>query len=176
MMLILSSHAHGDHRDHKSRVLLSGPIMAAMQPLRLTIGLHEEAIQFYITSGLHFPVVLGLAWLRMHDSQIYWSQNLITFRSLQCMDHTHQVCAGQLLNSPGVGLGSQLAFDCRPGWKQEMEDLYDNNELEEAPDWPNQLLMEAMNLMRKAIYSMWIQGTLTCAMGKVGVQKNATYE
>ncbi|ETE59206.1 ATP-binding cassette sub-family A member 12, partial [Ophiophagus hannah] len=38
------------------RVLLSGPIKAAMQPLHLTIGSHEEAIQFYITSGLHFPM------------------------------------------------------------------------------------------------------------------------
>ncbi|KAG8147134.1 hypothetical protein E2320_022533, partial [Naja naja] len=83
------------------RVLLSGPIKATTQPLRLTIGSHEEAIQFYITSSLHFPMVLGLAWLRTHDPQIYWSQNLITFPSLQCMDHTRQVCAGQLLSPPG---------------------------------------------------------------------------
>ncbi|XP_013917932.1 PREDICTED: uncharacterized protein LOC106545800 [Thamnophis sirtalis] len=33
------------------RVLLSGPVKAAAQPLRLVIGDHEEAIQFYIASG-----------------------------------------------------------------------------------------------------------------------------
>ncbi|ETE59577.1 Retrotransposon-derived protein PEG10, partial [Ophiophagus hannah] len=56
------------------RVLLSGPIKAAIQPLHLTIGSHEEAIQFYLISRLHFPVILGLAWLWTHDPQIYWSQ------------------------------------------------------------------------------------------------------
>ncbi|ETE59916.1 Retrotransposon-derived protein PEG10, partial [Ophiophagus hannah] len=73
---------------------------AATQPLCLTISSHEEAILFYLTSGLHFPVVLGLAWLRTHDPQIYWSQNMMTFPSLQCVDHTCQVCAGQVMSPP----------------------------------------------------------------------------
>ncbi|ETE60587.1 hypothetical protein L345_13669, partial [Ophiophagus hannah] len=58
-------------------VLLSGPIKATTQPLHLTIRSHEEAIQFYITSGLHFPVVLDLStsdtqWLL---NRFYYSQS-----------------------------------------------------------------------------------------------------
>ncbi|ETE60414.1 Retrotransposon-derived protein PEG10, partial [Ophiophagus hannah] len=89
------------------RVLLSGPIRAATQPFHLTISSHEEAIQFYITSRLHFPMVLGVAWLQSHDPQIYWSQNLITFLSLQCTDHTHQVCARQVMTLPEVSVPSE---------------------------------------------------------------------
>ncbi|ETE59450.1 Retrotransposon-derived protein PEG10, partial [Ophiophagus hannah] len=51
-------------------VLSSGSIKAAIQPLCLTISSHEEAIQFYITSGLHFPVVLGLVPLSESNAAI----------------------------------------------------------------------------------------------------------
>ncbi|ETE58322.1 hypothetical protein L345_15956, partial [Ophiophagus hannah] len=42
------------------QVLLFGPIKATTQHLHLTIGSHEEEIQFYLTSGLHFPVKVTL--------------------------------------------------------------------------------------------------------------------
>ncbi|ETE59066.1 Retrotransposon-derived protein PEG10, partial [Ophiophagus hannah] len=103
-------------------VLLSGLIKTATQLLRLIIGCHEEAIQFYITSSLHFP--LGLAWLRMHDPQIYWSQNLTSFPSLQCMDHTHQLCASQLLSPTGVSLPSKLV---------DFMDIFSQQEADQLP-------------------------------------------
>ncbi|ETE58569.1 Retrotransposon-derived protein PEG10, partial [Ophiophagus hannah] len=90
------------------QVLVSGPNKAATKPLCLTISTHEEAIQFYLTSGLHLPLVLGLAWLRTHDPQIYWSQNMIMFLSLQCMDHTHHICAGQVMSPPKMSMPSEL--------------------------------------------------------------------
>ncbi|XP_013909354.1 PREDICTED: ras GTPase-activating protein 3-like [Thamnophis sirtalis] len=131
------------------RVLLSGPIKVATQPLRLVIGAHEEAIQFYVTSGLHFPMVLGLAWLQAHDPQIYWSQNLVTFPALQCEDHTHHVCAGQLLSPPRVSLSSDIA---------DFADVFSEQEADQLPphrpyDCPIDLIPDAL-LAVGYLYSM----------------------
>uniref|UniRef100_A0A8C6XE84 CCHC-type domain-containing protein n=1 Tax=Naja naja TaxID=35670 RepID=A0A8C6XE84_NAJNA len=90
------------------RELVAGPIKFATQPLRLTIGAHEEAIRFYITADLHFPMVLGMAWLRTHDPQVAWSQNAISFPSLQCVDHIRHTCAGQDISTPVISLPPEL--------------------------------------------------------------------
>uniref|UniRef100_A0A8C6XG21 ribonuclease H n=1 Tax=Naja naja TaxID=35670 RepID=A0A8C6XG21_NAJNA len=90
------------------RELIAGPIKFATQPLRLTIGAHEEAIHFYVTADLHFPLVLGMAWLWTHDPQVAWSQNAVSFPSLQCVDHICHACAGQDVSTPVVSLPPEL--------------------------------------------------------------------
>lgn len=130
-------------------MLLSGLIKAATQTLHLIISSHEGAIQFYITFGLHFPVVLGLTWLWMHDLQIYRSQNFITFPSLQCGDHTRQVCASQLLSPTGMPLPSDLA---------DFVDVFNEQETDQLPpyrpyDCPIHLLPD-MLLPLGHLYSM----------------------
>lgn len=90
------------------RELLSGPIALTSQPLRMAVGAHEEAICFYVASNLHFPLVLGLAWLRAHDPQVAWSQNTVSFPSLQCVDHMRQLGGARVLGAAAASLPPEV--------------------------------------------------------------------
>uniref|UniRef100_A0A8C6XBR2 Gypsy retrotransposon integrase-like protein 1 n=1 Tax=Naja naja TaxID=35670 RepID=A0A8C6XBR2_NAJNA len=121
------------------RELISGPIMTATQPLRLSIGVHEEVIRFYITADLHFPMVLGIAWLRTHDPRVTWSQNTISFPSLQCADHVRHTCASQDVSTPAISLPPDL---------KDFEDVFSEQEADWLPphrpyDGPVDLLPNA---------------------------------
>uniref|UniRef100_A0A8C6XVG6 ribonuclease H n=1 Tax=Naja naja TaxID=35670 RepID=A0A8C6XVG6_NAJNA len=106
------------------RELIAGPIKFTIQPLRLTIGAHEEAIRFYVTADLHFPMVLGMAWLRTHDPQVAWSWNAISFPSLQCVDHIRHTCAGQDVSTPVISLPPELT---------DFADVFSENEADRLP-------------------------------------------
>ncbi|KAK9395589.1 PEG10: Retrotransposon-derived protein PEG10 [Crotalus adamanteus] len=61
------------------RPLRSSPMVAATRPLHMRIGPHIEEAMFYVATVSHFPVVLGLEWLRAHDPQIIWSSGAVQF-------------------------------------------------------------------------------------------------
>src|SRR5690606_25979252 len=42
-------------------------------------------IVIFVTKLCHYPIVLGIPWLRRHDISIKWSTNTITFDSDLCL-------------------------------------------------------------------------------------------
>ncbi|ETE56057.1 Retrotransposon-derived protein PEG10, partial [Ophiophagus hannah] len=131
------------------RKLIAGPIKFATQPLCLTIGAHEEAIRFYGTADLHFPLVLGKAWLRTHDPQVAWSWNAISFLSLQCIDYIRHTCAGQEVSTLAISIPPELT---------DFADVFSEKEVDRLPphrpyDCPVDLLPNVL-LPRGRLYSM----------------------
>ena len=49
---------------------------------------HQEDISLFVTSGLHYNVILGIPWLQKHSSDINWINTPILFKS----DYYHSVC------------------------------------------------------------------------------------
>jgi len=72
------------------RPLSAGAITQETHPVQLEIGAHAETIQFNATSLGHFPVILGLPWLKLHSPAISWSQHRVTFSSDHCCKHCLQ--------------------------------------------------------------------------------------
>uniref|UniRef100_A0A670ZVZ6 CCHC-type domain-containing protein n=1 Tax=Pseudonaja textilis TaxID=8673 RepID=A0A670ZVZ6_PSETE len=126
------------------RELWAGHIRFATQPLCLVIGDHEEAISFYITSDLHLPLVLGMAWLRLHDPQVAWAQNTISFPSLQYVDHLRHTCAGQDITAPAISVPPELS---------DFSDVFSEKEVDRPYDCPEDLLPNAP-LLKGRLYSM----------------------
>ena len=52
----------------------------------LKINDHLEEAFFYITKLGHYPIVLGIPWLRHHDVSIRFPSNTVTFDSPYCLD------------------------------------------------------------------------------------------
>ena len=69
------------------RPISSGPVThLAIASLRL--GSHQEAnVPFFVTSLGKYPVVLGLPWMRRHEIQFDWSNDLLRFTSKLCTNH-----------------------------------------------------------------------------------------
>jgi hypothetical protein len=44
----------------------------------------ERQIRFYVTTLAHYPIVLGLPWLKQHDPVVGWSANSMLFSSDHC--------------------------------------------------------------------------------------------
>ena len=53
----------------------------------LSIQEHHENLSMFITALGHYPILLGIPWLRQHDVGIRFASNLITFGSLFCLAH-----------------------------------------------------------------------------------------
>jgi predicted aspartyl protease len=47
----------------------------------LSIHKHCERLPIFVTKLGHYPIVLGIPWLKQHDVTICFTSNLITFRS-----------------------------------------------------------------------------------------------
>ncbi|GAA5971619.1 hypothetical protein JCM3765_001266 [Sporobolomyces pararoseus] len=56
-------------------------------PVTLQIGDHYELIEFNIATVAHYPVILGIPWIRKHDVSILPSENRILFASSYCSQH-----------------------------------------------------------------------------------------
>ena len=41
----------------------------------------------FVTKLSHYSVILGIPWLRSHDSHIHWKANTLTFNSSHCFSH-----------------------------------------------------------------------------------------
>lgn len=55
--------------------------------LGLNIHGHEEEVPFFVTSLEHYPLVLGIPWMQLHDVAILFSSNSLTFGSQYCQTH-----------------------------------------------------------------------------------------
>ena len=65
------------------RPISSGPITQTAMA-ELTIENHREPLRMFVTNLGHYPLVLGLPWLRAHDVNIRFAANTITFESSTC--------------------------------------------------------------------------------------------
>ena len=76
----------------KDVTALDGRLMTQVQfrtaPLTLIIsGNHREDLQLFVIPSPHYPVVLGLPWLKLHNPQINWETAAITNWSVHCHSH-----------------------------------------------------------------------------------------
>jgi len=66
------------------RQISSGNITHETTSMQLLIGQHRESITFNVTRLGHYPVILGISWLKLHDPHIVWSKHKMTFSSDYC--------------------------------------------------------------------------------------------
>jgi hypothetical protein len=50
---------------------------------------HNEQLPMFITKLGHYPIVLGIPWLRLHDVAVHFASNTVTFGSQYCITHCH---------------------------------------------------------------------------------------
>jgi len=50
---------------------------------------HKEQLPMFVTKLSHYPVVLGIPWLRLHDVAVRFASNSVTFGSQYCTTHCH---------------------------------------------------------------------------------------
>lgn len=74
------------------RPIETGPI-THLTKIKMIIDKHEESIPMFVTKLGHYPVVLGLPWLKRHDVSIKWSTGTVTFDSTYCHKHCSLVTA-----------------------------------------------------------------------------------
>jgi hypothetical protein len=53
----------------------------------MTIQEHKEQLPMLITKLGHYPIVLGIPWLRLHDVAGRFASNTVTFGSKYCIMH-----------------------------------------------------------------------------------------
>ena len=53
----------------------------------LVIDNHIETTDMFVTKLGHYPVILGIPWLRLHDPHVHWKANTLTFNSTYCLSH-----------------------------------------------------------------------------------------
>ncbi len=81
------------------RPLGKGKILRLTEPVKLHIGtLHSEKIQFYVIQSPTYPLILGLPWLRTHDSQISWREGQITEWGPACQER----CLSKITRKPNT--------------------------------------------------------------------------
>jgi len=56
----------------------------------LAILEHQETLPMFVTKLGHYPVVLGIPWLELHDVAIRFSSRFLTFGSQYCTLHCNQ--------------------------------------------------------------------------------------
>ena len=62
-------------------------LITHMTKLNMTIAGHKEIIPLFVTKLGHYPIVLGLPWLRRHDVKIRFAKNTVTFDSDYCLNN-----------------------------------------------------------------------------------------
>ena len=68
------------------RPIESGTI-TTMAKLDLGIKGHQEKLPAFITKLGHYPIVLGLPWLQLHDVTVKFQSRRIGFESSYCQQH-----------------------------------------------------------------------------------------
>jgi len=56
----------------------------------LAILEHQETLPMFVTKLGHYPVVLGIPWLELHDVAIRFSSRTLTFGSQYCTSHCNR--------------------------------------------------------------------------------------
>jgi hypothetical protein len=81
------------------RPIESGDI-THMAQVQLTINEHKETLPMFVTKLGHYPIVLGIPWLRLHDPAIRFASNRITFDSDYCLNH----CSNHPITVQGISI------------------------------------------------------------------------
>jgi transposase InsO family protein len=68
------------------RPIETGPI-THLAELNLQISGHHERIFAFVTKLGHYPLVLGIPWLRHHDVAVRFASDSVTFDSDRCLTH-----------------------------------------------------------------------------------------
>jgi hypothetical protein len=55
----------------------------------MKIQQHKVQFPMFITELGHYPIVLGIPWLRLHDNDVLLALNTVTFGSQYCITHGH---------------------------------------------------------------------------------------
>jgi hypothetical protein len=50
---------------------------------------HKEQLPMFITKLGHYPIVLGIPWLRLHDVAVRFASNTLSFISQYCITRCH---------------------------------------------------------------------------------------
>jgi hypothetical protein len=66
------------------RPISSGDVIFETMPIQLQIGQHTESIVLNATRLGHYPIILGIPWLKLHDPLIVWSKHQLSFVSEYC--------------------------------------------------------------------------------------------
>jgi len=68
------------------RTIESGDI-THLAEVEMSIQDHKERIPMFVTKLGHYPIALGIPWLRLHDVALRFASNTVTFGSLHCVGH-----------------------------------------------------------------------------------------
>jgi hypothetical protein len=68
------------------RTIESGDI-THLAEVGMNIQDHMERIPMFVTKLGHYPIVLGIPWLRLHDVAVRFALNTVTFGSQYCVNH-----------------------------------------------------------------------------------------
>lgn len=63
------------------RPISSGNVTHETPPVLLTIGAHSETLVLDVVQLGHYPVILGVPWLKKHNPHIYWSLHQLHFNA-----------------------------------------------------------------------------------------------
>jgi predicted aspartyl protease len=55
----------------------------------LSIDEYHDRLPMFVTKLCHYPIVLGILWLKQHDIAIRFMSNLVTFSSQYCPAHSN---------------------------------------------------------------------------------------
>ena len=68
------------------RPVVSGDI-THITKVRFMVDKHVEELPMFVTKLGHYPIILGIPWLRRHDVRIGFASNTVTFDSPFCLQH-----------------------------------------------------------------------------------------
>jgi hypothetical protein len=73
----------------EGRQISSGDITHIAE-VQLSIQEYCERLPMFVTKFGHYPIVLGIPWLKQHDIAIRFASNLVTFGSQYCLAHCNE--------------------------------------------------------------------------------------
>ncbi|KAK4698190.1 hypothetical protein P7C70_g8098, partial [Phenoliferia sp. Uapishka_3] len=111
-------------------------------PVLVTIGEHSELVCFDVTTLVHYPIVLGIPWLKAHDPLTNWKDNTISFPSSFCASHclTNPHLVSGLPTHPHEALAAPItgarAYEVRRRqlWKAKAKAARRSKSFETTPD------------------------------------------
>ncbi|GAA5865997.1 hypothetical protein JCM1840_003369 [Sporobolomyces johnsonii] len=57
-------------------------------PVQLQIGQHTELIELNVAAVAHYPLLLGVSWIRTHDPTVHSRENRVAFNSAFCAENS----------------------------------------------------------------------------------------
>lgn len=68
--------------------------------VKVNINGHQETLAMFVTKLGHYPIVLGIPWLRRHNVSIDWARNSLTFDSDFCL----RFCCDNAITTKGISI------------------------------------------------------------------------